>query len=284
MKVENKNVPLIPKVIHYCWFGGKPLPELAKKCVLSWKKMCPEYAIVEWNESNYSTDNVYAKEAFEHKKWAFYSDYARLDIIYQYGGIYLDTDVELVKSLDQLLNVGCFLGMETSGYIATGLGFGAVKHDINIKSMLDEYEGKHLVLMDGTLDDLPCPKRNTKPFIKYGFNKSANDIQLLNGAVVYPSEYFCPLDYESNILRLTANTISIHQYNSSWLSEEDIEHHRIEQKIIQKWGIKKGRIIVIITSTPYWLKRKIRERGIKGTIKFIIKEIRKLIVNRKKDV
>ena len=262
----------IPKVIHYCWFGGRPLPELARKCIASWEKYCPDYRIVEWNDSNYNTDNIYAKEAMKYKKWAFYSDYARLDIIYQNGGVYLDTDVELLKSLDGLLNVECFLGVETTGYIATGLGFGAVKKNKNIKAMLNEYEGIHFLLNDGTFDTLPCPTRNTRPFIKYGFKNCLTDIQVLNGASIYPAEFFCPLDYNTNFLQITPNTISIHQYHSSWLSEKELKYHKIEQKLIQKWGLKIGHRLARIISFPYRVKRKIKEKGIYGTIKYLFKK------------
>ncbi len=265
----------IPKVIHYCWFGGNPIPESVEKCISSWKKYCPDYKIIEWNESNYYTDNVYAKEAFNHKKWAFYSDYARLDIVYQNGGIYLDTDVELMKSLDEVLNDGCFLGVESTGLIATGLGFGAVKKDKNIKAMLDEYEGLHFANEDGTFDTLPCPMRNTRPFIQYGFKKNSREIQILNGAVIYPAEFFCPLDYETNILKITSKTVSIHQYHASWLSEEDIKYHRLEQKLIQKLGVQRGRGFAKVLSFPYRVKRKVKEKGVKQTIFFAINKIEK---------
>lgn len=265
----------IPKVIHYCWFGGNPIPDSVKKCISSWKKYCPDYKIIEWNESNYNTDNVYAKEALNHKKWAFYSDYARLDIVYQNGGIYLDTDVELIKSLDEVLNDECFLGVETTGFIATGLGFGAVKKNKNIKAMLDEYEGLHFAYKDGTFDTLPCPMRNTQPFIQYGFKKNSREIQILNGAVIYPAEFFCPLDYETNTLEITAKTISIHQYHSSWVSTKDVKYHKLEQKLIQKCGLKTGHRLARIVSFPYRVEKKIKEQGIKNAFICTIKRLNK---------
>ena len=119
---------MIPKKIHYCWFGGNPLPELAIKCLESWKKYCPDYEIIEWNETNFNLDSCeYVREAYQAKKWAFVSDYARLKVVYDNGGIYLDTDVELIKSLDRLLKNKSFFGTETTGVVATGLGFGAEK-------------------------------------------------------------------------------------------------------------------------------------------------------------
>ena len=118
----------IPKVIHYCWFGGNPKPKLVQKCIHSWKKYCPDYEIIEWNESNFDISScpLYVRQAYDVKKWAFVSDYARLKIIHTCGGIYLDTDVELIKSLDSLLEYNAFFGFEDGKYVATGLGFGAV--------------------------------------------------------------------------------------------------------------------------------------------------------------
>ena len=124
---------MIPKVIHYCWFGGNELPELAMKCIDSWKKFCPDYEIKQWNEKNYDLDSSrYIKEAYKNKKWAFVSDYARLDIIYNNGGIYLDTDVELIGKLDEFLDEKCFLAAEREEYVNTGLGFGAEKGNVVI--------------------------------------------------------------------------------------------------------------------------------------------------------
>ena len=149
----------IPKIIHYCWFGGNPFPELAQKCIASWKKFCPDYEIKEWNESNYDvTKNQYMREAFENKQWAFVSDYARLDIIYENGGIYLDTDVELLKPLDDLLILTGFMGFEENKKLcATGLGFGAVPKLPIIKEMRDDYDNIIFIKEDGSFDQTPCP-------------------------------------------------------------------------------------------------------------------------------
>ena len=135
---------MIPKIIHYCWFGGKPLPEMAEKCIASWRKYNPGYQIKRWDENNFDLEcDFFPGEAYQVGRWAFVSDYARLKIIYENGGIYLDTDVEVIKSLDELLSFQCFLGAETDGYIATGLGFGAEKGSTVVGKMLDAYKGKH---------------------------------------------------------------------------------------------------------------------------------------------
>lgn len=213
---------MIPKVIHYCWFGGKELPPLGEHCISSWKKYCPDYEIVEWNESNYDcfcTD--YVREAYEAGKWAFVSDYARLDIIYRHGGIYLDIDVELLKNLDSMLDCACFLATETTNMIATGLGFGAEKGNKNIKLMLEQYESAHFMLGEDIYDTLPCPHRNTLPFQNRGFVPSG-ELQFINDAVIYPTEYFCPMNYETKKLNITSDTTAIHHYNASWLTPEEI--------------------------------------------------------------
>ena len=140
---------MIPKVIHYCWFGGAPLPDLALKCIDSWKKFCPDYKIVEWNENNFNLECCdFTRESYNAKKWAFLSDCARLYIVYHEGGIYLDTDVELVKSLDEVLNNDCFFGEETSGYINTGLGFGAEKGSKIVYELLKKYTESRFLLLD----------------------------------------------------------------------------------------------------------------------------------------
>ena len=152
----------IPKKIHYCWIGGKPIPEHNRKIMESWKKFCPDYEIIEWNESNYDfTKNRYMKEAFENKKWGFAPDYARLDIIYKYGGIYLDTDVELVKPLDDLLNLKGFIGFCQGEHCNLGEGFGAIPHHPLIKEILDYYDNLSFILDNGDFNQTPSPVYQT---------------------------------------------------------------------------------------------------------------------------
>ena len=224
---------MIPKIIHYCWFGGNPLPESVLKCIDSWKKYCPDYEIKQWNEENYDyKKHAYTLEAYEAEKWAFVSDFARLDIIYNEGGIYLDTDVELIKSLDSLLDNECFLAIEQPSHlIATGLGFGAEKGNDAIKEMLDEYSGVHFKLSKGIYNTtIPCPAKNTAPFYKYGFNLEIDKPTLLGKATVYPCEYFCPFERKINELTITENTYSIHHYDSSWIPSDEKE---IINKVIE---------------------------------------------------
>ena len=223
---------MIPKVIHYCWFGGNPLPELAQKCIASWKKYCPNYEIKEWNENNFDLSVCdYVKEAYDAKKWAFVSDYARLDIIYHNGGIYLDTDVELLKPLDEFLGVSAFFGAESTGFVATGLGFGAEKKNKVVKHMLDEYTNIHFKKLDSTFDTTPCPRRNTKPLEEEGYRFSEKEIWKAKDVVVFPPKYFCPIDYRTGRIMITDRTYSIHHYSALWLSDEERYYGKLAQKI-----------------------------------------------------
>lgn len=234
---------MIPKIIHYCWFGKQPLPESAIKCIESWKKYCPDYKIIKWDENNCDLLlNDYVKEAYESRKWAFVSDVMRLKIIYEYGGIYLDTDVEIVKNFDELIKYDGFFGFEGKKYINTGLGFGAVKGNSLIKHILDDYEGKHFLLKDGTCDTLPCPHRNTEILKKYGFSANGK-MQVINNNIVLPGEYLCPYDYETGNLCITDKTFSIHHYDASWQSEEEKERSKICSTYIRKYGKIMGKMI-----------------------------------------
>ncbi len=228
---------MIPKIIHYCWFGGKPKPDLVQRCIASWKKKCPDYEIKEWNETNYDINSsYYMKEAYDAKKWAFVSDYARLDIIFKYGGIYLDTDVELLKNLDFLLDEKCFLGAETTGLINTGIGFGAERNSIAVKKMLDEYEGKHFRISDGVYDQVPCPQRNSKPFEKEGYVFTISNIWKRGFVSVYPPEYFCPIDYDTGNMILTKNTVSVHHFTATWISDDEKRLQKELDDIEKKYG------------------------------------------------
>lgn len=222
---------MIPKKIHYCWFGGNPLPELAVKCIGSWKKFCPDYEIIEWNEENYDvSQNTYMRQAYENKRWGFVPDYARLDIIYNHGGIYLDTDVEIIKPIDELLELEAFAGVEqNSPYIALGLGFGASKGHYAIKKMRDYYD-QLLFVENGELNLLPAPKINSKVLeeLGYVFSEQINDSCPLT---IFPSEYFCPVNYNTNELTITEKTYSIHHYTASWYDETQRYALQLKRKL-----------------------------------------------------
>lgn len=208
----------IPKVIHYCWFGHGEMPRLAQKCIDSWKKKCPDYEIICWNEDNFDlTQNEYMRQAYEAKKWAFVSDYARLKILYDHGGIYLDTDVELLKPLDALLQNKGYMGFDEKGIVATGLGFGAEKGNPIIEAFLKDYDDISFVLPDGSFDLTPCPDRNTATLKRLGMDTTVQS-QTFMDTVFLPREYLCPMDYYTGKKTITKNTYSIHHYCASWTS------------------------------------------------------------------
>lgn len=208
------------KIIHYCWFGQNPLSDLAIKCIKSWKKYCPTYEIKEWNESNFDVNCCsYVSEAYKAKKWAFVSDYVRFKILYEFGGLYFDTDVELIKPIDSIIAMGPFMGCEKSVnqviQVAPGLGLAVEPHHPFYKEILDDYEHSHFTNADGTSSYLTVVIRTTNTLKRHGL-KDINTIQTINGINIYPCDFFCPLDYNTNELKITDNTISIHWYDASW--------------------------------------------------------------------
>ena len=227
---------MIPKVIHYCWFGGNSKPKLVRECIKSWKKYCPDYQIIEWNESNYDvTKNAYMREAYEAKKWGFVPDYARLDIIYEYGGIYLDTDVQVIKSYDTLLLNKAFVGIEKGNdcVVALGLGFGAEKGNIVIKSLLDSYESLHFCNNDGSLNLTPSPVLNSSVLERIGLIKK-DELQYLGEITVYPSDFFSPRSWDNGLIEKTQNTYSIHRFAASWYTKAQQKNYRKKLKKMKR--------------------------------------------------
>ncbi|MBQ8333040.1 MAG: glycosyl transferase [Clostridia bacterium] len=212
---------MINKTIHYCWFGQNSKPKLVEKCIKSWKKYCPDYKIIEWNEVNFDIASapLYVRQAYEAKKWAFATDYIRLWIIYNYGGIYLDTDVELIKSLDPLLHHNCFIGRQPGYLVNTGAGFGAIPHHPLIKIMLDDYNDIAFIKDNGEMDLWTCPHRNSQWLLKNGL-KLEDSYQEITDAAIYPVEYFSPLDAYTRHLKITDNTYSVHHCDATWKPSE----------------------------------------------------------------
>lgn len=258
---------MIPKIIHYCWFGGAPLGENEKRCIDSWKKFLPEYEIIEWNENNYDVSkNNYMFEAYKNGKWGFVSDYARIDVIFNYGGIYFDTDVEVIKSFDDLLDAKMFCGLEKSNensnlqnHVALGLGFGAEKNHYTLKAMLDLYENLSFYNEDGSLNLVPCPKYQTEVLKSFGFDAFSDKYQDLNGIKVYPEEYFSPKSFLTGELKITENTYSIHHWSMSWMDEKDKYFYNLTWKLSKKYGYKRAKRKVWWKSLPYKVLKKIRK-------------------------
>ena len=214
---------MIPKTIHYCWFGRNPLPPLAIKCIESWKKHFPEYEIIEWNEDNFDINIIpYTKEAYEAKRYAFVSDYARFWILYHYGGLYFDTDVEVIKNMDDIIERGPFMGCEKDATdtsvasVAPGLGLGVCSHLSFYKEMLDLYSTLNFRKADGKLNLKTIVEYTTEVLLKHGL-KLSNEIQFIEGIYIYPNVFFSPINLITKRLHITSDTRSIHHFAASWV-------------------------------------------------------------------
>jgi hypothetical protein len=226
----------IPKKIHYCWFGGKELPEPAKKCIMSWKKYFPDYEIIEWNESNYNINKItFAKEAYIAKKYAFVSDYARFDILYDYGGIYFDTDVEVIKPFGYILKNNAFMGFESIGDVNSGLGMGSIAGNEIFQKIIKYYNGRHFLKPDGSYNTRTVVSIASDIMTMYGL-KRENRVQNIDGITIYPIEYFCPMSFETGKIEITNNTVSIHHFDGSWVSEDGHKTTKDRWDFYKKYG------------------------------------------------
>lgn len=235
---------MIPKIIHYCWFGENPLPESAKKCIASWRKFLPDYEIKEWNESNFDVYQcAYVAEAYHARNWAFVSDYARMWILYKYGGLYFDTDVEVIRNMDDIIARGPFMGSEASDEqsikgprdkattlgVAPGLGLGVNPGLGLVKKIVESYQKEHLYTWKGKLTET-IVARTTRFINSYKHEPLENDIYKAAGVFVYPPEFFCPKNYYTGELNITPNTRSIHHYSATWVKETDTIMKKIRKR------------------------------------------------------
>jgi hypothetical protein len=284
----------IPKVIHYCWFGGNDLPELAIKCIDSWKKYFPDYEIKEWNESNFDVSIChYSQEAYEEKKWAFVSDYARFWILYHYGGLYFDTDVEVIRDFSDIIANGPFMGCEKNMLpykyslqhtkdgeinsknglkVAPGLGLAATPGLNLYREILEYYSYQHFINTETVVT------KTTNILKEHGFNPFQNGIQHIESIWIYPSEYFCPKDYFSGRLNITSNTRSIHHYTASWYSNRERKDLEVMQKCNTKFGSEFGYKIWRCYTLPIRVHNKIHQLGIFGTLKYIYSKLKRKLL------
>ena len=219
---------MIPQVIHYCWFGCNPLPESAKRCIASWKKYLPEYEIKEWTEDNFDIKKIpYIKEAYNAKKYAFVSDYARFWILYNYGGLYFDTDVEIIKPINDIVERGAFMGCESDSSttdfpiaVAPGLGLGCEAYLPFYKEMIDLYETLHFENADGSYNMTTVVSYTTNKLIERGL-KDIPEIQECAGLIIYPKDYFNPKSQVDGKIRITENTRSIHHFAGTWMNRSE---------------------------------------------------------------
>lgn len=226
---------MIPKKIHYCWFGRGPKPKLALKCIDSWRKYCPDYEIIEWNEDNFDVNkSPYSKWCYENKKWAFLSDYARLVIVNEHGGFYFDTDVEIIRNLNDLLSYDAVYGFENDEYVATGLGFASVVNHYILNTMIMLYDNQE-VDANGDYPPCSCPVFNTKAIEQFGLVRNGK-MQMLGNTAVFPIEYFNPFENSTGRLRKTKNTYSVHWYAKSWISKHEVFRSKILRPIHRLFG------------------------------------------------
>lgn len=208
-------IPLIPRYIHYCWFGGNEIPEEQQKFIQGWKEKCPSFEVIRWDESNYDVKkNKYMKRAYEEKRWGFVPDYARKDIIYRYGGIYLDTDVEIIRNMDALLYQKGFAGKQLDDCVAFGLGFGAAPGLDIMAEMCEEYEKEEFSFSDGMSMRIG-PDYETEILKKYGYD-AGKGLQMVAGLTIYPAEVLSGTMAYSKKPFITGNTFSVHHFAGSW--------------------------------------------------------------------
>lgn len=265
-KIENT------KIIHYCWFGRGPLNDLAKKCIDSWKKYCPDYEIKQWNEDNFDIHCCkYAEEAYEAKKWAFVSDVARLYALIEQGGIYMDTDVEVIRPLDDLLKYDAVAGFESETHIGTGF-ISCNKSNPLLKEFLYEYDNLHFIKEDGSYDVTPNVNRLTELCVKYGF-KPDNTFQTINGFTFLPKDYLCPKDWLTKEMNMTKNTFIIHHFDGSWLSDQEKYCSTLFNKMKdKKIPVKIAQPISSFISTTKF-------NGLGTSVKKVWKLVKKKVIN-----
>lgn len=229
---------MIPKIIHYCWFGKNEKTDLIKKCIRSWEEKLPDYKIMEWNEDNYNVNWCrYSAEAYQARKYAFVADVARFYVLQQYGGIYLDTDVEVLKNLDDFLDKRFFTGFENENRINPGLIMGSEKGFWFLEEMLCLYKELRFALTGNRYNIQTICTYVTDKLVPYGF-QTINRYQCVKEMHFFPTEYFCPLDYETGALHMTDSTYSIHYYAESWKNKRDLCITRIGRKLKKIFGVK----------------------------------------------
>jgi len=238
---------MIPTIIHYCWFGGKPLPPLAVKCIDSWKKHLPEYEIIEWNESNFDIEKYrFAKEALECKKYAFASDVCRLYALKEFGGIYMDTDVEVLKSLDCFLHHTAFSGFENENCVPTGI-MASIKDGAWVDELLKYYDDRSFFREDGVMDTISNTAIITNMMKSKGFTMNNKFQEIEDYVAFYPNDYFCPKSYKTGETNLTMNSYCIHHFAKSWIPFYGRWRNIIKMKMMNIFGYKNiQRIIDLI--------------------------------------
>lgn len=253
---------MIPKIIHYCWFGRGAMPASAYKCINSWKKFLPDYEIKLWNEDNFDVNIIpYTREAYEAKKYAFVSDFARFWILHEYGGLYFDTDVEVIRPLNDIIERGPFMGCEKNVQARQGGGcICAVAPGLGLyKEIIDLYSSLHFTMSDNGMPLKTIVDYTTMVLCKHGL-KATNDIQFCAGVWIYPKEYFAPKDVDTHLLDITDNTRTIHHYDASWAEWYDRAAGTRGIKLRKVFGKRIGNFINVIIY-------EMQKHGLRGLIR-----------------
>lgn len=240
-------MPRIPRKVQYIWFGRGIKSELIQKCMNTTRAILSDWEICIWDEDTYDiTSCDYIREAYEKKMYAFASDYARFDILYQHGGVYLDTDVELLKAFpEEFLCETGFTGVESNNKIAPGLVFACEAGNPIVKEILEDYRGDHFVDENGNVNRKTVVERVTEIFARHGFKKDGRE-QILDGFHIYPAEYFCAFDFVTNEFEITDRTISIHHYTATWTNIKSKTKKKIQSILRKTLGIKGYKVIISI--------------------------------------
>lgn len=258
---------MIPKIIHYCWFGGNPLPPKVKEQVIDWQKKMPDYKFKMWDETNFDINsNDFTKQMYKEKKWAFVSDYVRLYALVNYGGFYLDTDVKVLKNFDSLLNYTAICGFESMDLLSTAFLAAEPKTEL-FSEWLSMYQSGLCT------SEEPNTILFTKISVKHGL-KLNNSRQKVDNLEVFPTEYFSPKDYKTGLINLTEESYTVHLFGESWKTPQEKIIHAREAKLIRKYGAKQGHQIAQIINLLLRMKNVIIKRGIKGEIIYLINKHR----------
>ncbi|MFR9669527.1 MAG: glycosyltransferase [Rikenellaceae bacterium] len=237
---------MIPKIIHYCWFGRGDKPKSVLNCIASWRTICPDYTIKEWNEDNFDIRaNQYISEAYDSRKYAFVSDYARLYALFNEGGIYLDTDVEIKKTFDNFLHHSSFIGFESPIHIQTGV-MASVANVEWVSYLLEEYKNRVFITADGKLDTTTNVVKTTEYFIQQKLITNGKHQSIAN-CEIYPEDFFCAKDHRTGVITQTKNTVCIHHYEGSWIKNSSISNlkHWLKLQFAQLFG---GKITTVISN------------------------------------
>lgn len=234
----------IPKIIHYCWFGRNPLPSLAIDCIASWKKHLPEYQIMEWNEDNFPFHEFrFAQEALDARKFAFVSDVCRLYALKKMGGVYMDTDVEVIKSLNYFLSHAAFSGFENDDFVPTGI-MASESNGIWVSELLDYYTDRSFIRLDGSFDMVSNTYIITQLMLEKGFVMNNKLQEIDNYVTFYPNDFFCPKSYKTGKIELTSNSCCIHHFAKSWIPFHLKWKNIIKMKLMAIFGFKRVQFLV----------------------------------------